>query len=124
MSGGTGRTVVVVDDNAVSLAYAEEVLRGAGFSVISVNSPFAVSSALTSHRPDLVLIDVSMPALTGDKVVEVIRRHSLHQCALVLYSERSEAELERLADQCGATGYIAKGGDAQAFCDKVASFCS
>lgn len=117
-------TVVVVDDNEVALAYVQDVLESVGFSVKLVTSPFSVSRALREHRPDVVLIDVTMPALQGDKLVEVIRRHNLHDCALVLYSDRSAAELDELSKACGANGYIQKSIADNRFCEIVAGYCA
>lgn len=50
------------------------MLEEAGYVVITVESPFGLSSALTREQPDVVLVDVTMPGLSGDKLVEITLR--------------------------------------------------
>lgn len=100
--------VLVVDDNEVCRAVVRETLEEDGFDVIELGSPVGVSSVVNHERPDVVLMDVEMPALEGDKAVEILLKHRLHECKILLYSGRSAAELERLARSCGAAGFVPK----------------
>lgn len=116
------RKILVVDDSATCRAYAREALEPAGYEVIVAESPLGLNLILRHEQPALVLIDVTMPVLQGPKLVEIIRRHRLHECALVLYSDRPEPELKELARGCGASGFICKTNDPAALRDAVARF--
>jgi CheY-like chemotaxis protein len=102
------RKILIVDDNEVCRAVVRESLEQEGFKVVELGSPVGMSSVVNLEKPDLVLMDVEMPALEGDKAVEILRRHRLHDCKVLLYSGRPPAELERLARACGASGFIPK----------------
>lgn len=100
--------VLVVDDNEVCRAVVRESLEEGGFDVIELGSPLGMSSVVNHEKPDLVLVDVEMPAIDGDKAVQILLKHRLHDCKIVLYSGKPAAELERLARACGASGYVPK----------------
>jgi PleD family two-component response regulator len=103
------KTLVILDDNASSRELVEHVFGRRGWRVVMLDSPFTLAEVMNTERPDVVLVDVEMPAVSGDKVVEVVRKHSrLFQCPLVLYSGLPETDLATLAMKSGAAGYIPK----------------
>jgi CheY-like chemotaxis protein len=100
--------ILVVDDNDVCRAVVREALEADGFDVVELGSPVGMSSVVSLEKPDVVLMDVEMPAIDGDKAVEILRKHRLHECKILLYSGRAPAELEKLARSCGASGFVPK----------------
>jgi CheY-like chemotaxis protein len=100
--------VLVVDDNEVCRAVVRETLEEDGFDVVELGSPVGMSSVVNHEKPDVVLMDVEMPAIEGDKAVQILLKHRLHECKILLYSGRAPAELERLARACGASGFVPK----------------
>jgi CheY-like chemotaxis protein len=102
------RKILIVDDSAISRAVARRALEDRGFVIIESDSAFGLSSALQNERPDLVLMDVVLPSLHGDKAVEFARSGGLHECPFILYSDRPEEELQALVRSSGASGYVRK----------------
>jgi len=100
--------LLIVDDNELCRAVVRETLEENGFDVIELASPVGMSSVVNHEKPDVVLMDIEMPAIEGDKAVEILLKHRLHECKILLYSGRSAAELERLARSCGASGFVPK----------------
>jgi CheY-like chemotaxis protein len=100
--------VLVVDDNEVCRAVVRETLEEAGFDVIELGSPVGLSSVVNHEKPDVVLMDIEMPAIDGHKAVEILLKHRLHDCKILLYSGRPAAELQHLARACGASGFVPK----------------
>jgi two-component system OmpR family response regulator len=116
--------ILVVDDSEICREVARSALEAGGFVVTALESPIGLSLAVQRERPALVLIDVMMPALSGDKAVAVLRGRRLHKCAMVLYSDRPSAELNELAVAAGAAGYICKSADVGALVQSVRRFLS
>ena len=114
--------VLIVDDSPIIRDFVQSVLEQDGYEVIGLDSPTGFSRALVQEKPDIVLMDVSMPALSGDKLVEIALRSGLHRCPIVLFSDRSDAELTRLVEECGASGYIRKTADMGALSIKLRRF--
>jgi two-component system OmpR family response regulator len=100
--------LLIVDDNEVCRAVVRETLEEDGFDVIELASPIGLSSVVNHEKPDVVLMDVEMPAIEGNKAVEILLKHRLHECKILLYSGRPADELERLARSCGASGFVPK----------------
>ncbi len=106
------RTIVIVDDSNLVRAATSRVLERAGYATIALATPIGFSAVLRDRRPDLALVDVDMPALRGDQLVAIAtRRGGGALCQIVLFSDRSSAELEVLARDCGAAGYVCKSSD-------------
>ena len=105
---GRKSTIVVVDDSEVVRESVALMLEERGFEVVQVAGVFALPQSVGREAPDLILMDVSMPAITGDKAVEFARRNQFAKCPIVLFSDRKAEELQRLANRCGAAGFIRK----------------
>lgn len=105
------RKILIVDDSEIVREMVAIELEERGFTVVAMESPIGFTSALKREQPDLVLMDVSMPALQGDKLVDLANRSGQPGCPIVLHSDRSEEELQQLVRSCGASGYIRKTGD-------------
>lgn len=103
--------VFIVDDSRIVLLAARQSLEAAGFDVVTRNDPIGSTVEIMREQPDVVLLDISMPLLEGHEIVRSIkRRENLHDTPVLLFSARSEEELQRLTLMSGADGYIQKSG--------------
>jgi len=104
------KRVVVIDDSKLVLAVAADALEGAGYDVVTTDSGIEANQYIySSRRPDLILIDVMMPMLNGDRKVRLLKdRDSSRQIPVLLMSTKPGNELEELARTSGADGYIQK----------------
>lgn len=103
---------MIVDDDQTTLTLVEALLEDAGFEVVTRDSALGTGAQIASEQPDFLILDINMPALTGDQVAELIRnKERLAQTRLVFYSGRPEAELRAFASKYGALGYISKSGN-------------
>jgi len=114
--------IMIVDDSPVCCEVASLILRKAGYAVVSVYSPIGFVNQLRRELPDLVLVDVAMPAMSGPKLVELAKQKKPAKCAIVLYSDRPTDELERFVLECGADGFIPKSADGPALIKAAAKF--
>src|SRR5262249_51868932 len=67
------RILILDDDRDLARLYAE-VLTAAGMQAMTLANPLDVLDALASFRPDLILLDVYMPACTGPEIAAVLRQ--------------------------------------------------
>ena len=112
----------MLDDSPLVLNATREALEPAGHELTCVDDPAAFLTALTTMRPELALVDVSMPTLEGDAVVWIARAQQLHRTRIVLYSAKSEKELEALVRSSGADGFICKTDNEERLRQQVADF--
>lgn len=114
---------MIVDDSPLILDAIGETLRGAGYEVITRAVAIGTGAAILRERPALVLMDVSMPLLTGTEISESLNASSTsHASIIVLFSDRPPAELEVLAEQCSAAGFIPKSTPPATLLSEVARY--
>jgi PleD family two-component response regulator len=119
-----GKKVLIVDDDEQHLKMTERLLRGAGYDVVTRSDVLGTSFVVSSVRPDVVLVDLNMPMVNGDRLVPLMRRGRFEppytSPFVVLYSGIDSKELERRARDCGADDCIPKGLVPKQFLARVA----
>lgn len=104
--------VLVVDDDPLVLRILRDRLVPAGFLVTTTSAAFGAVQMVEDIGPDVVVLDVMMPALPGNRIAELIRqRFPDRNVAILLYSGRDLDDLPRLAAECGADAWVAKSDD-------------
>lgn len=102
--------IVIIDDDQLILTMARDFLQDAGFRVsTSDNAVFSNHIIYGSNPPDLIIIDVMMPLMSGDQKIRTLKsRDRSRQIPVLLMSSKAPDELQRLADNAGANGIITK----------------
>ncbi len=72
-TGTTGPPILIADDDPTMRAFLRESLEVEGFQVIEAVDGAQAVSMFTSHRPELILLDVTMPELDGFAACAAIR---------------------------------------------------
>lgn len=107
-SGRPSRILLVEDDDALANVYVTR-LQAEGFDVRRVNNgEDALASALNYH-PDLVLLDVMMPKVSGFDVLDILRNtpETANLKIIMLTALSQESEKER-AKTLGVDDYLVK----------------
>lgn len=99
--------MVVAEDEALIRLDLVEMLTDAGYEVAgqAATGEAAVELALRM-RPDVVLLDIRMPAMDGLTAAELITAE--HPCAIVMLTAFSERDLIARAREAGVTAYLVK----------------
>lgn len=106
----TGAKIVVIDDCKLNLAIVRDMLEEAGYQVDTAESGIEANQYIYDlRRPDLILIDLVMPLLSGDKKVRSLKARAASKAVpIVLMSHKPESELAALSRQAGADGHLTK----------------
>jgi len=100
-------TFLVVDDDPIALEAARERLERLGFIVHTRSQSLGTSAWILKERPNFVLLDVMMPALTGGELAALVRRRKLNT-GIILHSSKPIAELREIVRETGALGAVTK----------------
>jgi DNA-binding NarL/FixJ family response regulator len=115
--------VLIIDDDPAVAAGLALLLELDGRIVRTHTSLITVPLEIRSIDPDIILLDLSMPALSGPAFLNAGGRRMLRTDApLVLFSGRSRDELARLARELGADGFISKGDELQEIVSQIDSW--
>lgn len=104
---------MIVDDDVTIVQGMTMLLETEGIAACGTSSPFEVPLLLKREKPDVVLLDLHMPALRGEAMLQLAREKSMiGNARVVLFSGRSSHELSELTERVGADGYVCKSDDA------------
>jgi diguanylate cyclase (GGDEF)-like protein len=75
LGSGAGFRVMIVEDDRSQALFAESVLKKAGVETLAVTEPLTTLEQLTRFKPDLILMDLYMPDISGMELTAIIREH-------------------------------------------------
>ena len=103
------KRILVVDDDPLVSGAVREILQPEGFSIeCPPDSRAALMDALR-RAPDLVILDVTMPGMTGWEFCAILRRQSATREVPVLFlTGRAEVKDRITAMQLGGSDFLAK----------------
>lgn len=106
--------VLLIDDDEDLLALFADPLRRAGITVETVSDPLQGLEALTAFVPDLLLLDVNMPGISGAELAMVIRQDDSFAQLPILYLSMLDApEQQEAAMALAGDEFISKQIDPQ-----------
>lgn len=104
------KKITVIDDDEAHLISTRGILEDSGYEVTVFTGGLGATNFIRAVEPDLVLLDVNMPGLSGDRLAMIVRGNDrTKHVPIVLYSSNDEDDLRSRAQELGLHGYIAKG---------------
>lgn len=108
------KRVLVVEDESDVTELLEYKFKQAGFAVRALNDPLRAIGLARDLRPDLIILDVMMPELSGIQLLRMVRADALLRDTPVLFlTAKGETEDRLKGLESGADDYVAKPFDAR-----------
>lgn len=98
--------ILVVEDEKSISGFIRAILSSNGYDVIVAHSGSEAFSMISSHCPDLVVLDLGLPDMDGMKIIESVRQWT--QLPIIVVSARSYERDKVEALDLGADDYITK----------------
>jgi DNA-binding response OmpR family regulator len=105
------KRILIIDDSPVTLEMAWDCLYEAGYEVYTALNGIEANHVIYSadSRPDLIILDIMMPMLSGNKKAQLLKMSpNTEDIPILFISSKPEAELKQMALDAGVTGYICK----------------
>jgi CheY-like chemotaxis protein len=103
------RTVIVVEDEADAAEMFAEMMRVNGFRVVKSFSSGPAINLIATEIPDVVILDVMMPDISGLEVVKFMRREpKLEKIPVIVISAKSMPSDIKIGMDAGASVYLTK----------------
>ena len=103
------KTVIVIEDEPEAAELFSEMMRVSGFRVVKLSSSTPAMETIFSEKPDVVILDVMMPDVSGLEVLRYMRREpSLQSIPVVIVSAKGMPADIRSAMDAGASLYLTK----------------
>ena len=102
-------TILVADDDPVSLVFIKSLLEDRGYGVVTAEDGEGALAAIRRERPDLVVTDLVMPYLNGIELIRELRRDGALRTIPVVVISMKDREQDIVAglDE-GADDYVVK----------------
>lgn len=101
--------ILVVDDSADNLAVISLNLQQQGYRVVTAGNGEDAISVARQTLPNLILMDINLPALDGLAATRRIREHEpLHDVPVVAVTAFGTEGFQRAAYDAGVSGYLTK----------------
>lgn len=116
-------TILVVDDDEILRNLIRHILEQNGYNVIEADDGDVAIALARTEQPDLILLDMVLPKMTGVEVAPVIKTHpkTKHIPIIALTASRASEGAED-AHIAGCDRYMTKPIDRQRLLDTVAVF--
>lgn len=101
--------VLVVDDDPFIRDYYRELLNLNNFQVESVGNSYVVQEKAKLFNPDVILLDVLLPSMSGIKLLENLKKDPLTAASrVIMLTNLDDEETAKEAMKKGAATYIIK----------------
>ena len=108
MNGQKKKILLVEDDMALSAVYRSR-LEIEGFDVREANNGEDALSATVEYRPDLILLDVMMPKISGFDVLDILRNTpETANVRIIMLTALSQPKDKERAESLGVDDYLVK----------------
>jgi two-component system, cell cycle response regulator DivK len=103
------KTVLIVEDNELNMKLFNDLLQAHGYTTVQARDGKDVLKLAREHRPDLILMDIQLPEISGLEVTRLIKQDSelklIPVIAVTAFAMKGDEEKIR---QGGCEAYIAK----------------
>lgn len=116
--------VLMVDDDEDQLSLVARLLRVEGFEVQTTSSPVGVPTLARKFDPDIVLLDVNIPGISGDRLLTLLKKDHDGHARYIFFSSIDAERLRTLASTVHADGWIQKTFDGQVLGAELRRLCT
>ena len=118
------KTVLIVEDNELNMKLFHDLLEAHGYSTIGTRNGIEALDLARKHRPDLVLMDIQLPEVSGLEVTKWLKDDpqlkAIPVVAVTAFAMKGDREWFLAA---GFDGYVEKPIDVGEFAGQVRSHC-
>jgi two-component system, cell cycle response regulator DivK len=117
------KTIMIVEDNELNLKLFRDLIEAAGYQSVSTMNGFDVLDLARTRRPDLILMDIQLPGVSGLEVTQWLKQDNdlamIPVIAVTAFAMKGDEERIRRG---GCEGYISKPISVGPFIQTIKSF--
>ena len=103
------KTVLIIEDEEDAAELFAEMMRVSGFRVLKTSKSTPALSLMTAEKPDIVLLDIMMPEISGLDILRQMRRDpALANIPVIVVTAKSMPAVIKNGMEAGASTYLTK----------------
>ena len=118
-----GKTVLIVEDNELNMKLFHDLLDAHGYTTVATRNGIEALDLARSHRPDLILMDIQLPEVSGLEVTKWLKDdedlRAIPVVAVTAFAMKGDEERIRAG---GCAAYIAKPISVAHFLDTIRTY--
>ncbi len=103
------KNIMIVEDNALNMKLLDDLLRSQGYAISQVTDGAEVLEAVRERRPDLILMDIQLPNVSGLEVTMALKQdddlRTIPVIAVTAFAMKGD---EKKIRQSGCDAYVSK----------------
>lgn len=99
--------ILIIDDDITALDLIDLLFRKSGFESMRLLSGLSANKTIVEYKPDVLLIDLMMPDISGADTIKAIRADG-HDLPIIAFTAQSDSDYQDLALQAGANQVLTK----------------
>lgn len=99
--------ILVIDDEPIIIKALSRAFEKENFQVLTAQDGQKGLQSIIHHHPDLILLDIMMPNLTGLEVLEKVKKRGI-TIPIILMTAYGDANTEKRAKELNVAAYITK----------------
>jgi DNA-binding response OmpR family regulator len=114
------KKILLVDDSKTALLMEQMILKKGAYEVLLAYDGLDGVAKAEAHRPDLILMDVVMPKMSGFEALRELRlRAATREIPIIMVTTRGEGENVETGYQHGCSDYLTKPIDSVSLLAKI-----
>jgi CheY-like chemotaxis protein len=100
---------LVIDDDEIARELVVSLLREGGYETFELSSPIGATQMISREKIEIVVLDIMMPGLSGDKLAKMLRANPrFGRIGIVIVSSCDIVELQAVATSVRADAVVLK----------------
>jgi two-component system, cell cycle response regulator DivK len=117
------KTILIVEDNELNMKLFNDLLQAHGYDTLQTKDGNEAVSMTEKHRPDLILMDIQLPKISGLEITKLIKeKDELKDIPVIAVTAFAMKGDEEKIMEGGCDGYIAKPISVPNFLETVSGF--
>ena len=117
------KKVMIVEDNELNMKLFRDLIEASGYETVRTRNGLEVLDLARTHRPDLILMDIQLPEVSGLDVTKWLKEDSeLHVIPVIAVTAFAMKGDEERILQGGCEGYISKPISVPHFLETIARY--
>ncbi|MGD1711927.1 response regulator [Hydrocoleum sp. CS-953] len=116
-------TIACIDDSHLVGSFLEKILQPLGYKVVHIQDPIKGLAVLEDYQPDLILLDLVMPKVSGYTICYFLRKTTMFKDTPIVFLSTKDGIIDRTrAKLIGANDYLCKSSSPEKVVEVVAKY--
>lgn len=117
------KRIAILEDDPDYREILTKLLENEGFEVFVAPTGFEIVNEIVRKQPDLILLDLMLPELSGEKVIDLFKtKEVIKDIPVIIISAKDKSEIKKAAKEIKAVAYFIKPVDTRILLEGIKKY--